>query len=44
VQLLLTREVRLKVEVNGETIFSNYPKGLMLAIEEQEDYKGLTLE
>ena len=36
--------VRLKIEVNGEQIFSNYLKDNMLPIEEQEDYKTLTVE
>jgi len=35
---------RLKIEVNGEKIFSNYPQDSEHAIEDQEDFKVLTLE
>ena len=34
---------RLKIEVNGNQIFSNYPDTEQ-AIEEQEDYKEMTIE
>jgi len=31
--------LRMKIEVNGAEIYSNYPKGLNVPIEEHEDYK-----
>ena len=34
----------MKIEVNGEKIFSNYPQDSEHAIEDQEDFKVLTLE
>ena len=34
----------MKIEVNGEQIYSNYPQDLEQPVEEQEDYKQLTPE
>ena len=34
---------RMKIEVNGNEIFSNYPKS-DLPVEQLEDYKEMTLE
>jgi len=34
---------RMKIEVNGNQIFSNYPKS-DLPVEQQEDFKQLTIE
>ena len=35
---------RMMVEVNGNKVFSNYDEGNSVPIEEQEDYKEMTLE
>jgi len=33
----------MKIEVNGSEVFSNYPQS-DTPVEEQEDYRGLTLD